>query len=308
MSIPVVCPACSARTKAASRFAGGMISCPKCDEPIPVPAPAPDEGAITERGRGRPGRKVLRDFDDESLPTPPDVSHRGIYVLIGGGIIALLALVLTTVVLVRLALQPKAAPAPVAQQQPQPTKIEPIVEKKHEEPAPVEPVYVDALKGPVRVGDFDVRVLRVRLDRIPLVPLLGAEQLSEQPALAIDVGISNLSPTKKLEYTGWSPAVGLAALENPGSALAVPATLKDDVGNSYRPMQFDPLVTIKDQKRRESIYPGGKLVDVLVFEVPVPKVSALLLELPLKALGANDSIRFRIPTDRINRSTIYSDK
>lgn len=296
MTIPVVCPSCSAKLKAPDRAAGGKLTCPQCDEPVPVPHP--DRAGFAERGRGK--AKLSNDAIDDDLPTPPSISRSGVMVFIVGGIVAAMGLALTTGLLAWSLFRP-AAPVALG---PPPAPAEPT--RPVENPM-AEPVYADATKGAVKVGDFEVLVLEVRYDKVPIVQLLGEEGTSPRPALMVRVGIRNKSPTKKLDFTGWAPGGGLApgGLAGGGGIVPVnqsPATLKDDLGNAYKPAALETGVTVKDQKYRESIHPGKNLEDILIFESPVAKAQALLLDLPLKALGGSDSVRFRIPTNRVNRN------
>jgi hypothetical protein len=301
VTIPVVCPSCSAKLKAPDRAAGGKLTCPKCDEPVPVPHP--DRAGFTERGRGK--AKLSNDaLDDDDLPTPPSVSRSGVMVFIVGGIVAAVGLALTTGLLAWTLFRSAPTPPPPVAIGPTPAPAEPT--RPVENPA-AEPVYADATKGAVKVGDFEVLVLEVRYDKVATTNVLGEEGLTPQPQLIVRVGIRNKSPTKKLEFAGWAPGGGLAPGGLAGGVAIVPpnpnpATLKDDLGNAYRPAQLDPTTSVKDQQFRVSIYPAKNLADVLVFEAPVPKAQALLLDLPLKAVGGSDSVRFRIPTNRVNRN------
>lgn len=298
MTIPVVCPSCSARLKAPDRAAGGKLTCPKCDEPVPVPRP--DESGFSERGRGK--ARLSNDAFDEDLPTPPSVSRPGVTVFLIGGAVAAVGLLCTTGLLAWTLLRP-AAPAPALPVTAAPTP-EPV---RPADNPPAEPTYADATKGRVRVGDLEVIVLEVLYNKVPVIELLGNEGISPQPALIVKVGVRNASATRKVDFTGWAPGGGLAPGGLAGGKGIIPvnpnpATLKDDLGNTYKPAALETGVTVKDQKYQESIHPGRSLTDVLIFEPPVAKAQALLLELPLRALGGADSVRFRIPTSKVNRN------
>ncbi|MFO0846366.1 MAG: hypothetical protein U0797_29020 [Gemmataceae bacterium] len=300
MPIPVVCPSCSAKLKAPDRAAGGKMSCPKCDEPVRVPYP--DGAAFSAGGPARP--RLSDDSADDGADL--DVSRPSFMPLIFGGSIAAVGLIMVTLLVAWLWFGPTRNPAPPRPGAAGPPPAPAGAGGPRQVPQAAEPAYADATKGAIPFGEFEVLVLEVRYDKVPITDLLGEETLSEQPMLMVQVGIRNKSPARKLEYAGWAPGGGVApgGLAGGGGAIPAnpnPATLKDDLGNVYRPAQFGLTNSVKSQKFRESIYPGKNLADVLVFEPPVPKATSLLLELPLKALGGSDSARFRIPTHRINR-------
>jgi hypothetical protein len=160
------------------------------------------------------------------------------------------------------------------------------------------PEYIDVSASAARVGNVEVRVTEVTLDKVPLVELGIREGESKEPALCIHVSICNLSETKKLEYHTWAAEGGRIFDRNP-------ASLKDDLGNRYIRVHYGLLTKPKGQKERESIHPGQSADDVLVFEPPVQKASAVLLELPMKAFeGEGDgTIHFRVPASMYSRGT-----
>ena len=71
MSIPVVCPSCSAKLNAPDNLAGKTVKCPKCQDPVrvtpagPPPAPVP---ARRDQGEDRPRER-------EPAPAPDDADE-----------------------------------------------------------------------------------------------------------------------------------------------------------------------------------------------------------------------------------------
>ena len=147
--------------------------------------------------------------------------------------------------------------------------------------------------SPVRQGDMQIRVASVKTGKVAIRDAMGGENSNSKDALlSITVELTNLSETKKLDYTTWG-----------GGNFAVErdfATLKDNFDNSYKRINFgmDPPV---GRIKSDSIYPGKSLTDVLVFELPVAKVTDLYLELPAQNFGGTGMIRLQIPASMIQR-------
>jgi len=111
----------------------------------------------------------------------------------------------------------------------------------------------------------------------------------------IHVVVSNLSKTKKIDFTTWR-----------GKDFRVSgdyATLSDDNGNEYRRMDFGFKAISKYgffqaaqiHENEASIYPQESFDDLLVFEKPVENRKWLHLELPASNFGGSGMIRFEIP-------------
>ena len=102
---------------------------------------------------------------------------------------------------------------------------------------------------------------------------------------SISVSLSNLSNTKKIDYTTWR-----------GAALSTGrdyATLTDDNGNVYKRISFG-LNSINGSPDDASIYPNQAHNDLLVFELPVENRKWLHLELPASNFGGSGMVRFEI--------------
>jgi hypothetical protein len=109
----------------------------------------------------------------------------------------------------------------------------------------------------------------------------------------IHVVVSNLSKTKKIDFTTWR-----------GKDFSVRdyATLSDDNGNEYKRMNFGFKAIKKygfqgaqNYENEASIYPQESFEDLLVFEKPVENRKWLHLELPASNFGGSGMIRFEIP-------------
>jgi hypothetical protein len=100
----------------------------------------------------------------------------------------------------------------------------------------------------------------------------NGETSSQDDLLLIEDEITNLSPSKKLDYRGWNGADFVFGRDF--------ASLKDNFDNSYKRINFGFSTQVVGQVKSESIYPGKSQRDVLVFEKPVPNVEYLNLELP----------------------------
>jgi HEAT repeat protein len=145
-------------------------------------------------------------------------------------------------------------------------------------------VWVDAPAQAARVDDVRVQVTRAIYDHVPIRDLGPAKSTEKQ--LIIHLKIENLSEATKYSYHLW----GRGRLFDTHNA-----TLTDEFGNRYLPIDFGLFASIDGQQRAAvSLYPGKPLTDVLVFEEPVKKAKTLKLELPGSALDKNATFRFRI--------------
>lgn len=145
----------------------------------------------------------------------------------------------------------------------------------------------------VQQGDLQIKVVgwsefdRVLIDA-PGEP--GNVQYCEH-LLTIRVALSNLSKTKKIDFTTWR-----------GKNFHVGrdyATLTDNNGNVYKRIDFG-FKGIKnsswiDAKNETAIYPEDSFEDLLVFEPTVKNLNWLHLELPAENFGGSGMIRFEIP-------------
>ncbi|OWK46640.1 hypothetical protein FRUB_00339 [Fimbriiglobus ruber] len=200
----------------------------------------------------------------------------------------------------------KKKPEPVQQEKDsKPTTDAPVAAK----PAPTPEAVWSAPDKWVQQGDVSVHIEwsyigKVQLEEI--VPMDGAGSKDEH--FAVKLSLTNINPTKKVEYHSWGgaeiPTDGdFAALKESVAMHKNAATLKDNFGNNYKRVNFG-LVTkpVGAVSGNESIYPNKTITDVLVFEKPLDTVTNLDLELPAKHYGNEGVVRFRIPITTLSRA------
>lgn len=107
------------------------------------------------------------------------------------------------------------------------------------------------------------------------------------------VVVSNLSKTKKVDFTTWRG--------EPSSFARDYAILSDNNGNIYKrinfgskPIRENPFRNVENET---VIYPQESATDLLVFELLVKDVKWLHLELPGRNYGGHGMLRFEIPVD-----------
>jgi len=161
-------------------------------------------------------------------------------------------------------------------------------------PAPSHPQHsdwADASRSAIQHGDLQVEVTRVYMGKIP-IKALGDLTYSKDDLLAIHLKLSNMNPTKKLDYSTWS-----------GKIISLTrdfATLRDNFGNGYRRIDFGLTAYPEGSvERSESIYYNKPITDVLVFERPIDTFEYLELELPAQNFGSQGLLRFRIPKNMV---------
>ncbi len=148
------------------------------------------------------------------------------------------------------------------------------------------------LLEPVRQGDVEFRVIGVHRGKVPLRDWLGDRTTSKDELLVIEIQVSNLSQTKKLEYRSWM-----------GEDFAFDrdfATLQDNFGNHYKRISFGIGTKVVGQAESDSLYPLKSVSDMLVFELPVNNAEYLNLELPAKNFGGEGMIQLRILMNMID--------
>jgi hypothetical protein len=146
---------------------------------------------------------------------------------------------------------------------------------------------------PVRQGDVQVRVVGVRVGKVPLRDSYGGETgQSRDVLLMIEVELTNLGETRKVEYRTWG-----------GRAMSFGTrmSLTDNFGNRYKVVNFGLGDEVGGSVESGSIYPAASIRDVLVFEQPIGRTEHLNLELPATQFGGEGMIRIRIPASMIRR-------
>jgi len=176
-------------------------------------------------------------------------------------------------------------------------KQPPSVARESEQPRemeePREPKWASA-RNAVRQGEVELRIVSVLTGKVPLMATFpDREGTSESDLLTIEIQLTNLSHSKKIEYHSW--------LGRDISFGRDFAALEDNFDNTYKRISFGFGTEVIGHTESESIYPGKSLSDVLVFELPVDAVEYLNLELPGKNVGGSGMFRLRIPAKMIRR-------
>ena len=141
-------------------------------------------------------------------------------------------------------------------------------------------------------GDVQVAISEVFIDYVTVESLRSQSQ-SQKPLFQIRISLRNIGQNRKIEYSGWSES---------GSSFSTEyARLSDNFDNRYKRINFGFSADVVGQVDNESIYPGKKVTDLLIFELPLDTVEYLQLELPANAFGGEGFIRFQIP-----RSMMYA--
>ena len=134
--------------------------------------------------------------------------------------------------------------------------------------------------------DLKVSVIYQGISKVELT-FPGQRKLeghSKNELLQFAVVIQNESETRKATYKSWC------------HWLDGNAAVKDELGNTYARVTFG-LHRPAGRVDQDLVYPGKKLLDVLVFERPVDKASELTVELPGSNISKSGVMTFRFPRE-----------
>jgi hypothetical protein len=148
-------------------------------------------------------------------------------------------------------------------------------------------------RAPIAHGYTEVQIAAVKSGKVPLTGITGDLTQSEEDHLYVLLVILNKSDSKKLNHVGFSGSVA-SSFDHSGPKL------KDDLGNTYRQINFGFGNKVPMQAKSESIYPEKSCTDMVVFETPIDKAKTLYLELAGSSLGEKENYRFQIPKEMIN--------
>ncbi len=146
---------------------------------------------------------------------------------------------------------------------------------------------------PIRQGDVQVQVKSARVGKVPLKERIGdGTGQSKDVLLMVELEVTNLSDTKKLDYRTWG-----------GRAISFGnrTALTDNFDNRYKVVNFGFGDAVVGSVESESVYPGKSVGDVLVFEEPIGKVQYLNLELSATQFGGEGMLRIRIPASMVQK-------
>jgi hypothetical protein len=132
-----------------------------------------------------------------------------------------------------------------------------------------------------------VRIAKVAVDYVQIKDFGSSK--SKDKLFIVSLAITNLNPTKIVNYKGW----GARELDFSGEDRAA---LGDDADNSYKRVHFGLGSRIDGQVfGNESIYPNKTINDIVVFEPPTDAAKFVLLQLPASGFGGNGMLRIKIP-------------
>lgn len=152
---------------------------------------------------------------------------------------------------------------------------------------PARSEWYDASKKSITRGDVTVKILSARVAVPRLVRPTGTptRPKDKKAYLHVTIELRNANRTKKLEYKSWS-------------TLGRSVSLTDNHGNPYFMKSYRGAV-LEGQLESESIYPTEAIQDLLLFQAPVENAKYLRLELPARAFGKGEPLRFEIPKEMI---------
>jgi len=146
-------------------------------------------------------------------------------------------------------------------------------------------------KESLQLGDIRLTLSKVVRGHVPLSERIGNDTVSEDSLLTIYIELTNTSKSRKIQYTSW--------MSQQASLLDIDAELTDNFENDYRKVRFGFSSSVKDISTESSIYPGKRIKDAIVFELPVEGIEFLRLKLSAKGIGEDGEFRFQIPSDII---------
>jgi hypothetical protein len=127
-----------------------------------------------------------------------------------------------------------------------------------------------------------VHVQYVSVDTV-LLRHLGERAESNDEFLIVVFGIGISDSGRKVDYDGWASSS---------------VSLTDNLGNSYKPINFGFGTAIDGQLKSATIYSDKPAQDRLVFQRPVRDADKLLLELPASNVGGSGTLRLRFDVPR----------
>jgi len=157
------------------------------------------------------------------------------------------------------------------------------------EELPVVEEWADASKGPVKLGDAQVRLISVDVDSAKGSD--GKMIAPKERHLVIRMIVENTNPTKKLEYKGAAdPAMRSGDTQ---------ARLTDDQHAPYRVVYFGKDKPIAGQILLSTVDPKKSVTDVLVFDAPGDRANELHLELAGSHFGGAGKLKIKIPRSMV---------
>jgi hypothetical protein len=165
--------------------------------------------------------------------------------------------------------------------------------------------WIDAAKGPTRIGKFEVEVTHWRFGKVTARGKSGGGDVvswSDDQDCVVVLKITNTLSTEALEFPGLSKIFGISLTDNLGESHGR-LILSGDRFNSKWDEEFYGT----------AIQPGETVRDALAFLTPEkymqkgparppdPVPDYLNLEIPGKAFGVQESLRLQIPGSLLRR-------
>ncbi len=174
-----------------------------------------------------------------------------------------------------------------------PSKQDPTSPAQEPKSPPRERVSGDWSKSrSVKQGQTRVTVSKVHIGSVNHSDVLGRSQTTDEEFFTIDLGVANLSSTKKMDFQTWR-----GGKFSVGSGTA---SLKDNHENNYKRINIVPASANGDPSPDDvSIYPQKEQHDLVVFESPVENIEWLHLELPASNFGGDGMLRLEIPMTQV---------
>ncbi len=152
-------------------------------------------------------------------------------------------------------------------------------------------IWESALNEIVK-DNVKIKITSCEIGKVSLKEIFGDMSISNDNLLMIQIRVTNLNPTNKLNYNTWA-----------GETISLSddyAILKDNYNNIYKRINFGYTSEIVGRTKNKSIYPNQSISDLLVFEKPIDSIQNLKLELPALNIDGLGKIYIEIPRSMIN--------
>lgn len=157
-----------------------------------------------------------------------------------------------------------------------------------EEAIPAE--WVDISKAAWQQDDVRVTVKASSIAPLELAGPGGKKKWTKEKYLQVWIQIKNSGVARPIEFRGW-PLVEL-----PNDPIP---QLRDSTGKTVPLKKFEGEWRPEGRPEPKMLFPGKTSEQLLIFELPEPKIDYLQLELPAGAFGGTEPVRLMIPRGSI---------
>lgn len=140
-----------------------------------------------------------------------------------------------------------------------------------------------------QLGTLQVRV--VTAESVPVKYINAPPPGAPDRLLQVTVRVYNGSTERPVTYYSWSRPL-------PGEKSCT-TVLRDDGGKEYTLAKFGTPRSTTAPEHGAPVAPGGRVEEVLTFEVPASVKSSFELQLPLAAIGGTGMLPLSIPANTI---------